>query len=90
MHIFVISFFTIPPISLKKRWLKWQDSNLESFNFESGILSFNQLFYASQIYSNRILNMKKFKTGMRQPYGRLISKNVKVALVAILRGKCVS
>ena len=37
MYIFVISIpFTIPPISLKKRWLNWQDSKPESFSFESG------------------------------------------------------
>ena len=36
-----------------------RNSNLESFNFDSGILSFNQVLYALQIYNNKVLNMNK-------------------------------
>jgi len=41
MYIFVIIFlFTIPHISFKKETiLKWQDANVEYFDFESGILA---------------------------------------------------
>ena len=41
MYVFVIIIlFTIPRTSLKKIWLKWLDSKLESFSFESGSTSY--------------------------------------------------
>jgi len=33
-----------------------QDSNLEYFSYESEILSISRLFYAIQIYMNKVLN----------------------------------
>ena len=46
-----VSYF----LSLKKIRLKWQDSNLQSVNVESTILSFNHLFSVQK--DTYILNM---------------------------------
>jgi len=35
-----------------------QDSNLEYFNYKAEILSISRLFYAIQIFINKVLNSK--------------------------------
>ena len=41
LKIVYFPYYSIPGIgSFKKKWLKQQDSNLASFNYESGILPF--------------------------------------------------
>ena len=67
---------------------RWQVSNLEFFNFDSSILPLNQIFHASQIYSNRVLNMQKCKTTAIFAVNLTISKKFKTAaVVAILSGR---
>ena len=59
MYAFVISvfYFIMLSVPYKKRWLMWQDSNLQYFNYESEILSISQIFFVIQMYINKILNM---------------------------------
>ena len=86
MYIFVncvcvyFPYSNIPEIGpLKKRWLKQQDSYLESFNYESGILSLHPTLSNIQSHIKSKLGFK-LNLAPWQPYCKMVDFKVRFNL----------